>query len=78
MAISVNHPTKIFLNHLDYIDAKTQNGKMNSEKVFRFLRSLELNLDQKINFLGFGPASILVNIDSHISPKLKYNNKMKK
>jgi adenylosuccinate synthase len=79
MAISVNYPTNIFLNHIDYIDAKTKNGKMDSEKVLRFLRSLELNLDRKINFLGFGPGSIVKNdsnaLTASIQKELMQNEK---
>ena len=75
MAILVNHPTNIFLNHLDYIDAETRNGTMNSEKVLRFLRSIELNLDRKINFLGFGPGTVLKN-DNHDSTFLEFNKSL--
>jgi adenylosuccinate synthase len=60
-AISTNQPTKIFLNHLDYIDAKTKNGTHISHRVFKFIKLVENNLDRKINFLGFGADSVIPN-----------------
>ncbi len=53
-AISVNHPTRIVCNHLDYIDANYQL----SNNVREFIERTESALERTFDYLGFGPASL--------------------
>lgn len=53
-AISINRPTRIVCNHLDYIDANYQISK----KVRAFVERTESELGRTIDYLGFGPASL--------------------
>jgi adenylosuccinate synthase len=53
-AISINQPTRIVCNHLDYIDANCQL----SEKVREFIKRTEAELGRTFDYLGFGPASL--------------------
>ncbi|PIQ94972.1 MAG: adenylosuccinate synthetase [Nitrospirae bacterium CG11_big_fil_rev_8_21_14_0_20_41_14] len=49
-AIMVNRPTHIVLNHLDYLDRS---------KTYDFINNIELLVESQIDYLGFGPTSIL-------------------
>jgi adenylosuccinate synthase len=54
-AIITNSPTRIAINHLDYIDS----FEATHEKVAQFLNELEMSLEQRIDYLGFGPSSLI-------------------
>jgi len=58
-AISVNRPTRIVLNHLDYIDASCLELDTLPEKLVRFVNGVESSLAIKITYLGFGPSSLV-------------------
>ena len=53
-AIMVNQPTKVVLNHLDYIDPANNE----SENVGEFIEKVEHLIGKQINFLGYGPANL--------------------
>ena len=55
-AIEANKPTKIILNHLDYIS----NSKLaNSEVIINnFIRTVEGSIKSEIEYVGLGPSSI--------------------
>lgn len=55
-AIQVNKPTKIVLNHLDYLC-----NPKNSDFIYKFISNIENNINQKIRYLGFGPKNITDN-----------------
>ena len=57
-AISVNRPTRIVLNHLDYIDASCGATDAPSEKVERFVEYVESSIGASIDYLGFSPSSL--------------------
>jgi adenylosuccinate synthase len=59
-AISINRPTRIVLNHLDYLSVMDDNK---SQQIIRdFIQHVEDNINADITFLGFGPESdLLVN-----------------
>ncbi len=59
-AIIYNKPTKIFLNHLDYLDSSvfSRSQKIHeSQIVNNFLYKINILLDTPINFIGFGPKN---------------------
>lgn len=54
LAIQVNQPTRIVLNHLDYVDWVVRDKGI-STKMFRFIRRIENSINRKIDYFGFGP-----------------------
>ena len=58
-AIDVNQPTRIVLNHLDYIDWSCRATDQASKKALRFVRTVEASIEAPIDYLGFGPASMV-------------------
>jgi adenylosuccinate synthase len=62
-AIMVNQPTRIVLNHLDYIDMLCRQKLILTEKATEFSCDIESVIGRKIDYLGFGPA--------HLSPRRK-------
>jgi adenylosuccinate synthase len=64
-SIMVNRPTRIVLNHLDYIDKNC--GEVPSEKVLRFIEGVESLINTRISYLGFGPSSLVTRRTSVMS-----------
>jgi adenylosuccinate synthase len=58
-AILVNTPTHIVLNHLDYVDASCHCSNNLSKKVTDFVNKVELLIGVPIDYLGFGPSSLV-------------------
>lgn len=56
-SIIVNKPSRIVLNHLDYVDWNTKNGAQ-SLKVINFIRNIERDIESKIDLIGFGPEHL--------------------
>ncbi|MCK5148947.1 adenylosuccinate synthetase [bacterium] len=56
-SIACNKPTRIVLNHLDYIDWSARIGSM-SLKVPYFVKKIEKDIESKIDFIGFGPEHL--------------------
>ena len=56
MAIKANRPTRIVMNHLDYLcnDPETANH----HKILAFIHRVQISIGSKIDYLGFGPRSI--------------------
>lgn len=64
-AIQINNPTKIVLNHLDYIcSGDVQN---NDTFVRKFVINAESALKRKIEYLGFGPKLLVENTYNLVS-----------
>lgn len=61
-AIMVNRPTRIVLNHLDYVDKSDVHLDGLSEKTARFIRKVESQLGVSIDYRGFGPSSLMKRI----------------
>lgn len=55
-AIKTNKPTKIVLNHLDYIDWKSRCRGI-SIKTNDFIENVKILINSDINYFGFGPSS---------------------
>lgn len=54
-AIMYNYPTRIVLNHLDYIDVRNPDSLNQNSKSFSFLRRLEGEIGHRIAYAGLGP-----------------------
>jgi hypothetical protein len=65
MAIKVNRPSKIVLNHLDYICSPNVEGR--DKLVRNFVFKVEESIKRGIEFLGFGPNLIERNGNNLIS-----------
>ena len=59
MAIDVNRPTRIVLNHLDYICSPMVTNR--SKIINDFIFTIENNINRKIDFWGFGPSHLQKN-----------------
>jgi len=57
-SIEANVPTRIVLNHVDYVDASCRETGRLTVKAARFVEQIERELDTSIDYLGFGPASM--------------------
>lgn len=53
-AIEVNRPSRIFLNHLDYVDARCATGSVTAP-ARDFIESVEQSIGAKIDMVGIGP-----------------------
>lgn len=58
-AISVNQPSKIILNHMDYVDRTLYERKELTEKAGIFLQNIETAIERKIDFIGVSPLDCL-------------------
>lgn len=56
-AISTNTPTRIILNHLDYIDINFQKYSI-TEKIIYYCNSIEKQIGRKIDYIGYGKIEI--------------------
>ena len=63
-AITVNHPTQIVLNHLDYIGNDSDLDQAPYFPVRRFIDKVEESIERKITHLGFDPYHIVPNVSS--------------
>jgi adenylosuccinate synthase len=63
-AIMVNQPSRIVLNHLDYIDMSCRHKQMLSKKTAAFVTDVERLIKQRIDYFGFGPAFLVKNDQS--------------
>jgi adenylosuccinate synthase len=66
-AITVNKPTRIVLNHLDYIDSTCATRQGLTTKTSAFVKEVESLINAPIDFVGFG-RDILTR---HLSSKVK-------
>jgi adenylosuccinate synthase len=60
-AIAVNRPTRIVLNHLDYVDIECQETRSLTKKASEFVKNAQELIDHKIDFLGFSPSILVPN-----------------
>ena len=58
-AIEANAPTKIILNHIDYVDSSCRTTHCLSQKAEKFVNSVERKIGASIDFVGFGPSGIV-------------------
>ncbi len=72
-AIKVNWPTKIVLNHVDYFDIECQMINSLTEKARFMVSEIEKALEHKIDYLGFGPDSLVKNNQKVNERELSYD-----
>jgi adenylosuccinate synthase len=60
-SIMVNQPSCIFMNHLDYVDKESGQSIVLNERARDFVKKIESSIGRSINYLGFGPATIVKN-----------------
>ncbi|MCH8808207.1 MAG: adenylosuccinate synthetase [Proteobacteria bacterium] len=58
-AIEANNPSHIVLNHVDYIDASCRKTHQLNSKTEQFVAHVEQQIGSKVDFVGFGPSSIV-------------------
>jgi adenylosuccinate synthase len=59
-AIAVNTPTHIAINHLDYLDYGSREANAPNATVVRFIERVETAIGQSVDYLGFGPSSMVI------------------
>lgn len=59
-AILANQPTKIVLNHIDYLCSSTADNY--AEIINKFINKVETSINRNIDYLGFGPEFLKKNI----------------
>lgn len=57
-AIQANQPTRIVLNHLDYVDPKVREGHLTA-KAGAFVDMVEGGIGRGVNWLGIGPGQVM-------------------
>jgi adenylosuccinate synthase len=57
-AIAVNRPTRIVLNHVDYIDWRVRDGII-SALAYGFIARVEESIGQAVAWIGVGPDKLL-------------------
>jgi adenylosuccinate synthase len=57
-AIQVNQPSRIVLNHLDYVDPKVRDADLTT-KARQFVEVVEAGVGRHVDWLGTGPATIM-------------------
>jgi adenylosuccinate synthase len=57
-AIAVNSPTRIVLNHLDYIDWDVRTGNL-TEKARQFVEHVEMEIGRRIDWLGVNEQNFI-------------------
>lgn len=72
-AIEINNPTRIVLNHFDYVEPGIRLGEV-SVKALNLLDLTERLIDRPIDFIGTGPATLIPRhefgrLKSHPTPK---------
>lgn len=57
-AILANQPTRIVLNHLDYVDPRVRERELTS-KARAFVEKVEEGISRRVDWLGIGPCEVL-------------------
>jgi adenylosuccinate synthase len=74
-AIAINNPTRIVLNHFDYVDPGVREHRFNVNAL-TFLKKVENDIGREVDFVGTGPATLIPRKDignSDVHPTVKYS-----
>ena len=74
-AIEVNNPTRIVLNHFDYVDPGIREHRFNLNAL-AFLKKVENDIGREVDFVGTGPATLIPRKDigsAEFHPTAKYS-----
>lgn len=74
-AIRINQPTRIVLNHLDYIDPTVRDLTVATPKVIKWVEIILSKIQRDIGYFGFSP-SVLVSKETAIPSNRKANKKL--
>lgn len=58
LAIAHNRPTRIVLNHLDYVDVDCGSINQLTDKAFLFTKSVETSISKMIQYIGYGRSEV--------------------
>lgn len=58
-AIAVNRPTKLIINHVDYIDSSCRSENRITEKAIAFVSNIENIIEMPIEFIGVSPSTVI-------------------
>ena len=61
-ALEANNPNQIVLNHVDYVDESCRKTHQLNSKTEQFVALVEREIRSKIDFVGFGPSSIVSRV----------------
>lgn len=61
-AIEANNPSHIVLNHVDYVDASCRKTHQLNSRTEQFVAHVEQGIGSKVDFVGFGPSSIVLRV----------------
>jgi adenylosuccinate synthase len=61
-AIQINNPTRIVLNHFDYVDAGVRHHQF-KVAALSFLQKIESDIGRSVDFLGIDPATLVARKD---------------
>jgi adenylosuccinate synthase len=72
-AIEINNPSRIVLNHFDYVERGIRDGQVSSEAL-RLLNDIERSIGRSIDLIGTGPATLVPRMEfgrskNHPMPK---------
>lgn len=57
-SIAVNQPSRIVLNHLDYVDPRIRDTGL-TDKAREFVEKVERDIGRRVDWLGTGPATVI-------------------
>lgn len=63
-AIAVNNPSRIVLNHLDYVDANCAISNSLTEHAALFVQEVEAGIGREIDYFGISPSSLIGKINN--------------
>jgi adenylosuccinate synthase len=70
-AIRANCPTRIVLNHVDYVDASLHNGDQLTQSGATFVLSVEEAIGRDINYVGTSPTKLIRKAEAlHLSRRV--------
>lgn len=68
-AVEANNPSRIVLNHVDYVDPDARTSRLGNAALDFVERSVEAPLGIKVDWLGTGPADVVVDWRGANGPK---------
>jgi adenylosuccinate synthase len=64
-AIQANQPSRIVLNHLDYVDPQVRGGFLTA-KTHAFIEKIEIDIGRRVDWLGTGPGNVMDRQDAPV------------
>lgn len=64
-AIQTNQPSRIVLNHLDYIDPRVRDESLTA-KARLFVEKIEADIGRQVDWLGTGPGEVMNRLEARV------------